>query len=51
MRAMAQTSVAIGLGLMVLVLIATMLSVTFATGGAMAANRSITGALIAVGFT
>jgi cell division transport system permease protein len=49
MRGMAQTSVAIGLGLMVLVLIATVLSVTFATGGAMAANRSIIEVLHFVG--
>jgi cell division transport system permease protein len=49
MRAMARTSVAIGLGVMVLVLIATMLSVTFATGGAMAANRPIIEVLHFVG--
>src|SRR5262249_53710360 len=49
MRGMAQTSVAIGLSLMVLVLIATVLSVTFATGGAMAANRSIIEVLHFVG--
>jgi cell division transport system permease protein len=49
MRGMAQTSVVIGLGLMVLVLIATVLSVTFATGGAMAANRAIIEVLHFVG--
>jgi cell division transport system permease protein len=49
MRSMAQTSVAVGLGLTVLVLIATVLSVTFATGGAMAANRSIIEVLHFVG--
>jgi cell division transport system permease protein len=49
MRAMARTSVAIGLGVMVLVLIATVLSVTFATGGAMAANRPIIEVLHFVG--
>jgi cell division transport system permease protein len=49
MRSMAHTSVAIGLGLMILVLIATVLSVTFATGGAMAANRSIIEVLHFVG--
>jgi cell division transport system permease protein len=49
MRGMARTSVAIGLGVMVLVLIATVLSVTFATGGAMAANRAIIEVLHFVG--
>jgi cell division transport system permease protein len=49
MRGMARTSVAIGLGVMVLVLIATVLSVTFATGGAMAANRPIIEVLHFVG--
>jgi cell division transport system permease protein len=49
MRGMAQTSVVIGLGLMVLVLIATVLTVTFATGGAMAANRAIIEVLHFVG--
>jgi cell division transport system permease protein len=49
MRSMARTSVAVGLGVMVLVLIATVLSVTFATGGAMAANRPIIEVLHFVG--
>jgi cell division transport system permease protein len=49
MRSMARTSVAVGLGLTVLVLIATVLSVTFATGGAMAANRPIIEVLHFVG--
>jgi cell division transport system permease protein len=49
MRGMARTSVAVGLGVMVLVLIATVLSVTFATGGAMAANRRIIEVLHFVG--
>ena len=49
MRSMARTSVAIGLGVMLLVLIATVLSVTFATGGAMAANRPIIEVLHFVG--
>jgi cell division transport system permease protein len=49
MRSMARTSVAVGLGLMVLVLVATVLSVTFATGGAMAANRPIIEVLHFVG--
>jgi cell division transport system permease protein len=41
MRAMAQTTVIGGVGLLLLMLAATVLSVTFATRGAMAANRSI----------
>jgi cell division transport system permease protein len=49
MRIMARTAVAIGVGLLVLVLIATVLSVTFATGGAMAANRPIIEVLHFVG--
>jgi cell division transport system permease protein len=49
MRAMARTSVAVGLVVMLLVLIATVLSVTFATGGAMAANRPIIEVLHFVG--
>ncbi len=49
MRAMGRTAVAIGLGLLVLVLAATTLSVTFATGGAMAANRSVIEVLHFVG--
>ena len=49
MRIMARTAVAIGVGLLVLVLVATVLSVTFATGGAMAANRPIIEVLHFVG--
>jgi cell division transport system permease protein len=49
MRSMARASVAIGLGVTILVLIATVLSVTFATGGAMAANRPIIEVLHFVG--
>jgi len=49
MRSMARASVAVGLIVMVLVLIATVLSVTFATGGAMAANRPIIEVLHFVG--
>jgi cell division transport system permease protein len=49
MRSMAHASVAVGLGVTVLVLIATVLSVTFATGGAMAANRPIIEVLHFVG--
>jgi len=41
MRAMAQTAVLAGLGVLVLVLIATMLSVTFATHSAMATNQPV----------
>ena len=39
MRAMAGTAVAAGVGVLVLMLAATVLSVTFATRGAMATNR------------
>jgi cell division transport system permease protein len=49
MRTMARTAVAIGIGLLMMVLVATMLSVTFATGGAMAANRPIIEVLHFVG--
>jgi len=41
MRAMAQTTVVAGIGLLVLMVMATVLSVTFATRGAMATNRPI----------
>lgn len=41
MRAMAGTAVAVGVGIMILMIAATMLSVTFATRGAMAANRPV----------
>jgi cell division transport system permease protein len=49
MRSMARASVAVGLAVTVLVLVATVLSVTFATGGAMAANRPIIEVLHFVG--
>jgi cell division transport system permease protein len=49
MRTMARTAVAVGIGLLVMVLAATVLSVTFATGGAMAANRPIIEVLHFVG--
>jgi cell division transport system permease protein len=49
MRNMARAVVAIGVGLLLLVLVATVLSVTFATGGAMAANRPIIEVLHFVG--
>jgi cell division transport system permease protein len=49
MRTMARTAVAIGIGLLLMVLVATVLSVTFATGGAMAANRPIIEVLHFVG--
>ncbi len=41
MRSMANAAVVVGLAVLSLVLIATMLSVTFATRGAMAANRTV----------
>ena len=49
MRAMAGTAVAAGLGVLGLVFAATMLSVTFATRGAMATNRPIVEVLHFVG--
>jgi cell division transport system permease protein len=49
MRAMAQTSVVAGVGVLLLVLAATVLSVAFATRGAMAANRPIVEVLHFVG--
>lgn len=49
MRAMAATLVAIGLGVLILVVAATMLCVTFATRGAMAANRPVVEVLHFVG--
>jgi cell division transport system permease protein len=49
MRTMARTAVAVGLGVLVLVVAATMLSVTFATRGAMAANRPVIEVLHFVG--
>jgi cell division transport system permease protein len=49
MRAMSGTAVGIGLGILLLVLAATTLSVTFATRGAMATNRPIIEVLHFVG--
>jgi cell division transport system permease protein len=49
MRIMANTAIAGGLGILTLVLIATVLSVTFATRGAMAANRPIVEVLHFIG--
>jgi cell division transport system permease protein len=49
MRAIARSAVAIGLGLLALVLAAAMMSVMFATRGAMAANRQIIEVLHVVG--
>jgi cell division transport system permease protein len=51
MRTMAGTAVAAGLGVLALVLMATVLSVTFATRGAMATNRPIVEVLHYVGAT
>jgi len=49
MRAMAQTSIVIGIGLLILMLTATMLSVSFATKSAMATNRPIVEVLHFIG--
>jgi cell division transport system permease protein len=49
MRVMANTAIAGGLGILALVLIATVLSVAFATRGAMAANRPIVEVLHFIG--
>lgn len=49
MRAMARTAVVVGLGILALVLAATMLSVSFATRGAMASNRPIVEVLHFIG--
>jgi cell division transport system permease protein len=49
MRAMAGTAVAAGVGILILVIAATMLSVTFATRGAMAANKPVIEVLHFVG--
>jgi cell division transport system permease protein len=49
MRAMAQTTIAGGIGLLVLMLVATVLSVIFATRGAMATNRPIVEVLHLIG--
>lgn len=49
MRTMAQTSVVAGVGVLLLVIVATVLSVAFATRGAMAANRPIVEVLHFIG--
>ena len=49
MRAMARSAVAVGLGILALVIAATMLSVMFATRGAMSTNRQIIEVLHVVG--
>src|SRR6478736_10246306 len=49
MRAMTNTAVAAGIGIVVLVIIATIISVSFATRGAMATNRPIVEVLHFVG--
>ncbi|HZC56740.1 MAG TPA: ABC transporter permease [Xanthobacteraceae bacterium] len=51
MRAMAETAVAIGLAILALVIAVTVLSVTFATRGAMATNHAIVEVLHYVGAT
>jgi cell division transport system permease protein len=51
MRAMANTTIFGGIGVLLLMLVATMLSVVFATRGAMAANRPIVEVLHFIGAT
>jgi cell division transport system permease protein len=51
MRAMAETAVAVGIAILVLVVAVTVLSVTFATRGAMATNSTIVEVLHYVGAT
>jgi len=51
MRAMAETAVVVGIAILVLVVAVTVLSVTFATRGAMATNRPIVEVLHYVGAT
>jgi len=51
MRTMAETAVAVGVAILALVMAVTVLSVTFATRGAMAANRPIVEVLHYVGAT
>jgi len=51
MRDMAETAVAVGIAILALVIVATVLSVTFATRGAMATNRPIIEVLHYVGAT
>ena len=49
MRAMAGTAVAVGVGILILMIAATVLSVTFATRGAMATNKTVIEVLHFVG--
>jgi cell division transport system permease protein len=49
MRAMAGTAVGAGIGVLILMFVATMLSVTFATRGAMATNKAVIEVLHLVG--
>jgi cell division transport system permease protein len=49
MRAMSGTVIAIGIGILVLMIVATVLSVTFATRGAMATNKTVIEVLHFVG--
>jgi cell division transport system permease protein len=49
MRAMAGTAVGVGIGVLLLMFVATMLSVTFATRGAMATNKAVIEVLHLVG--
>ncbi len=51
MRAMAETAVAVGIAVLALVIAVTVLSVTFATRGAMATNQTIVEVLHYVGAT
>jgi cell division transport system permease protein len=51
MRAMAETAVAVGIAVLALVIVVTVLSVTFATRGAMATNSTIVEVLHYVGAT
>jgi cell division transport system permease protein len=51
MRAMAETAVAVGIAILALVVVVTVLSVTFATRGAMATNHTIVEVLHYVGAT
>ena len=51
MRTMAETAVAVGIAILALVIAVTVMSVTFATRGAMAANRPIVEVLHYIGAT
>jgi cell division transport system permease protein len=51
MRTMADTAVAVGIAILALVIVVTVLSVTFATRGALATNRAIVEVLHYVGAT